>query len=203
MDTMYRTLTVCVVLLCGCASNAQQTRAFPTIWPGSAPLTENAPTVSIQPIALPEAAAASEEGISTPAVLTALFIKHLHATGVNAVLEQAEEATAPYSMQCAVPKLGYTQKSGYPEQFDYQAELVCTLTDTVGHQTVWKRSLQQRYETTALFNMLSKIPEQPNQHDRIIYKECIVPLWDAMAGSVRTVLTSRQPSAAARETAAN
>lgn len=140
-------------------------------------------------------AAEAGEGSPTAAVLTALFIKHLHAAGVNAVLEQAQEATAPYAVGCAVPRLGYTQKTGYPEQFDYEAELVCTLTETQGQKMVWKRSLQQRYETATLLNMFN-VPKEPNIHDRIIYKECIVPLWDAMASSVRTALISRPPATA-------
>ena len=183
--------------LSGCAPVLEQAKLFPATWPGSAPLSENAPTVSVQPIQMktPSAAPLTEtaEGVPTLAVLTALFIKYLHAAGVNAILEQAEEATAPYAMGCAVSRLGYTQKTGYPEQYDYQAELICTLTDTQKQQVVWKRSLQQRYETASLINMFSKIPEQPNQHDRTLYTECIVPLWDAMASSVRTVLISRQP----------
>ncbi len=185
-------------LLGGCAPVLEQAKPFPATWPGSAPLSENAPTVSVQPIQMetPSAApllAETAEGVPTPAVLTALFIKHLHAAGVNAILEQTEEATAPYAMGCAIPRLGYTQKTGYPQQYDYQAELVCTLTDIQRQQVVWKRSLQQRYETASLINMFSKIPEQPNQHDRTLYTECIVPLWDAMASSVRTALISRPP----------
>ena len=138
----------CLFLLTGCAPALQQSMPFPSTWPGSTPLSEDAPTLSIQPIKVevPLTNPVSEEGegIPTPAVLTALFIKHLHAAGVHAVLEQAQEATAPYAMQCAVPRLGYVQKQGYPEQFDYQAELVCTLSDTQGQKVVWKRSLQQR-----------------------------------------------------------
>lgn len=193
-------------LVIGCASVSEQAMPFPATWPGSAPLSENAPTVSVQPISMqgPVAApAAGEEGgVPTPAVLTALFIKHLHAAGVNAILEQAQEATAPYAMGCAVSRLGYTQKTGYPEQYDYQAELICTLSDTQKQQVVWKRSLQQRYETASLINMFSKIPEQPNQRDRVLYTECIVPLWDAMASSVRTALISR-PQPAKDASAAN
>ena len=190
-------IALSALLISGCAPAFQQARPFSSAWPGSIPLSEDAPTVSIQPILVVASSAQSSaaeegEGIPTPAVLTALFIKHLHAAGVNAILEQAQEATAPYAMQCAVPRLGYTEKEGYPQQYDYQAELVCTLSDTQGQKVVWKRSLQQRYETATLLNTFSN-PEQPHIHDRIIYKECIVPLWDAMASSVRTALISRPP----------
>ncbi len=194
---MRRYILVGLLFAAGCAPQLQQARPFSSTWPGSTPLSENAPTVSIQPIkveaSLTHPTTVEGEGIPTPAVLTALFIKHLHAAGVNAVLEQAQEATAPYALGCSVPRLGYTQKTGYPEQFDYQAELVCTLTETQGQKMVWKRSLQQRYETGTLLNMFN-VPEQPNIHDRIIYTECIVPLWDAMASSVRTALISRPPA---------
>ena len=191
----------------GCAAAPQQAHLFPSTWPGSQRLSEEAPTVSVAPLKVELAAAdpsvPSEEGLPTAAVLTVLLIKHLHASGVNAVLEQPAEATAPYTMGCSVPQLGYTAQSGYPEQYRYQAELVCTLTDAEAQKVVWKRSLQQRYETTALLNMLTKIPEQPHQHDRILYRECIVPLWDAMASSVRSALANRPATAEPHEASPN
>ena len=194
------------LLLGGCAASRQEAHQFPSTWPGSQRLSEDAPTVSLQPIELGAAASPAEtggDGLPSAAVLTVLLMKHLHATGVNAVLEPTQEATAAYRMGCAVPQLGYTEKPGYPQEFRYDAELDCTLTETEGQKVVWKRSLTQRYETTALLNMLSKMPEQPHRHDRVLYRECIVPLWDAMASSVRSALVNRPASASAPTTTPN
>ena len=44
-------------------------------------------------------------------------------------------------------------------------------------------------------DLLAKLPPQPHRHDRVLYRECIVPLWDAMSSSVGTVVTSRRQSA--------
>ena len=46
--------------------------------------------------------------------------------------------------------------------------------------------------------MMTKLPKQPHEHDRILYRECIVPLWDAMASTVGTVLVSRREIAQPR-----
>lgn len=181
----------------GCATGRlEQAHRFPDIWPGSQRLSEEAPTVSIQPLKMQVPvladAASGADGLPSVAVLTMLLIKHLHATGVNAVLEEPGEPTAPFAMQCSVPQLGYAALEGFPEQYRYEAELACTLQDVNAQRMVWKRSLKQRYETTTVLNLMSKAPSPPHRHDRALYRECIVPLWDAMASSVQTAL-GKQP----------
>ena len=188
-------LTIAALLLGGCQSQWRQAYRFPFTWPGSQPLGEEAPTVSVeplqvvvdQPIQIPD----GDPGVPTAAVLSVLLIKHLHVNGVNAILEQADNATAQYALSCAVPQLGYGMKEGYPQGRLYRAELVCTLKDGQTQQVLWTRRLTQDYEQTVLLDLFTKLPEEPHQHDRVLYRECIVPLWDAMASSVRAVVVSR------------
>lgn len=184
-----------LILLAGCQSQWRQAYRFPFTWPGSQPLGEEAPTVSVepiqvtvdQPIHLPD----GEPGVPTAAVLSVLLIKHLQVAGVNAVLEPSAEATAPYTLSCIVPQLGYGVKAGYPPGRLYRAELVCALKDGQTQEVLWRRRLTQDYERTVLLDLLTHLPEEPHQHDRMLYRECIVPLWDTMASSVRTAVVSR------------
>jgi hypothetical protein len=186
------------MLLCcgGCAMTPPaETHPFAATWPGSVPLSEQAPTVSVQPVlmvapgTLPTPTAS--EGIPTAAALSALLVKYLHVNGVNAILESPESTTARYTLQCTVPQLGLTLRRGYPEQRLYEAQLDCTLRDEELAVVVWKRSFSQRYEDFALLNLMTKLPDTPHKDDRVLFRECIVPVWDVMASSVRTVLASQ------------
>jgi hypothetical protein len=182
-------------LLAGCQSQWRQAYRFPFTWPGSQPLGEDAPTVSVEPLQVivdhPIHVPDGDPGVSTAAVLSVLLIKHLQVNGVNAILERAEAATAQYTLSCTVPQLGYGEKDAYPKGRLYRAELVCALKDGQTQQVLWTRRLTQDYEQTVLLDLLTKLPEEPHKHDRILYRECIVPLWDTMASSVRAVVASR------------
>lgn len=185
------------ILLTGCTGNlTQQSVRFPAVWPGTEPLDESAPSVSVSPIGmlLEERVqpADSDSGYPTSAVLSALFVKHLHVNGIHALLETEEEATGEYTLNCRVPELGYDLRQGYPKQRIYQAELTCTLRDQQTQTLVWERSLNKSYEETQIFDMMTKLPDQPHEHERILFRECIVPLWDTMASVVGTVLVARQ-----------
>ena len=188
-----------ILLLSGCETPLHQTQAFPATWPGTAPLPEEAPTVSVLPIAVDSPVALqipdAEQGVPTAAVLSVLFIKHLHANGVNAILEPAQASTAQYVLHCRVPTLGYELGEHYPQTRRYRAELACTLRNGETQAVVWERKLAQQYDETDILDLLAKLPPQPHRHDRVLYRECIVPLWDAMSSSVGTVVTSRRQSA--------
>lgn len=196
-------------LLSGCAGGLRETRAFPATWPGSQPLSESAPTVSVVPIQLGtgqgEVRVEGEEGLPTDAVLSALFIKYLHVNGVNAILEEPAAATARYTLSCKTPQLGYAVQEGMPSRRLYRAKLACALRDEQTQAVVWERSLTQDYEQTLVFDLFTQLPPRPHEYDRVLYRECIVPLWDAMAASVATVVVSRQqlpqPGEPARQTA--
>ena len=182
-------------LLAGCQGQWQQAYRFPFTWPGSQPLGEDAPTVSVEPLQVivdqPIHVPDGDPGVPTAAVLSVLLIKHLQVNGVNAILERADNATAQYTLTCTVPQLGYGEKETYPKGRLYRAELVCALKDGQTQQVLWTRRLTQDYEQTVLLDLLTKLPEEPHQHDRVLYRECIVPLWDTMASSVRAVVVSR------------
>lgn len=189
---------ICALALAasGCQRTSwRQAYRFPFAWPGSEALGETAPTVSVeplqvavdQPIQLPD----GDPGVSTAAVLSVLLIKHLQVNGVNAILERPESATAQYALSCAVPQLGYGVKEGYPKERLYRAELVCALKDGQSQQMLWTRRLTQDYEQTVLLDLLTNLPREPHKDDRILFRECIVPLWDTMASSVRAVMISR------------
>ena len=184
-------------LLAGCAGRLREARAFPATWPGSQPLGEEAPTVSMVPIRLEagqvDVRVEGQEGLPTAAVLSAMFIKYLHVNGVNAVLEEPDAATARYTLSCRTPQLGYAVQEGVPSRRLYRAKLACTLRDEQTQAVVWERSLTQDYEQQVVFNLFTQLPARPHQDDRILYRECIAPLWDAMAASVAAVVVSRQP----------
>jgi hypothetical protein len=192
---------VALGLMAGCAGGPwRQSYQFPATWPGSQPLGEDAPTVSVaplavslnQPIHLPE----GEPGVPTAAVLSVLFVKHLHVNGINAILEKPEQGTAQYGLACQVPQLGYGEKDAYPKGRLYRAELACTLKDGQTGDTLWTKRLTQDYEQMVVLDLLTHLPEEPHKHDRVLFRECIVPLWDSMASSVRAVMVSRQTAQA-------
>ena len=57
----------------------------------------------------------------------------------------------------------------------------------------WERKLEQRYDERVLFNTMTKLPEH---HEPILWKECVVPVWDAMAVSLRLFLDRPRPRVA-------
>lgn len=196
---------VLLVALAGCASPESQAYHFPATWPGSAPLAEAAPTVSVQPLTMTMVGhvdAAPQLGLPTSAVLSALLVKHLHVNGVNAILEEPQIQTAQYALDCMVPQLGVAIHKGYPQKRLYQATLACTLREASTDTVVWKRRLTQDYELTILVDLLTKIEPRPHAHDRVLFRECIVPLWDRMAMNVGTVVVSQQRLSASNRGAA-
>ena len=185
---------VLAALLSGCQSTPPSAYNFPGTWPGSQPLGEDAPTVSVQPITMniPQPDLPSEgQGLPTAAVLSALLIKHLQVNGVNAILEQADAPTAKYSLSCTVPTLGYSLQE-HPTGRNYEAELTCVLKDEEAQRVVWRRSFSQKYEEQDILDLMTKLPPQPHKHERVLFNECIIPLWDAMASSAGAVVVSRE-----------
>ena len=133
-----------------------------------------------------------QEGLPTDAVLSVLLIKHLQVNGINAVLEASDAAPIRYALSCTIPTLGYEEiAKGYPTTHRYRAELSCALSEPPSEQPVWQRKLEQQYDDTVVLDLMTKLPPEPHKHDRVLYRECIVPLWDAMASSVGAVVRSR------------
>ncbi len=171
------------------------------MWPGSQPLGAESPRVQVLPVQIPtarlDASSLPHEGLPTAAVLTALLVKYLHVNGVNATLDSTDAAAVQYTLQCTVPRLTYEVGQGHPATRSYQAELDCLLGEAATQQTVWKRSLTQRYDKEVWVDWMTRRPAVLHEDDRIMYRECLVPLWDAMAQSVGTVLISRQQASLA------
>jgi hypothetical protein len=184
------------VVLGGCQAGLQEAYKFPVTWPGSRPLGEEAPTVSVLPLKLnvdqAQVAPQGEEGLPTAAVLSVLLIKHLHVNGINAILEREESSTAQYTLDCSVPNLGYGVQGKFPQERYYKAELKCVLKDEQNGEVIWERNLAQGYEEMVLLNMLTHVPAEPHKDDRVLFRECIIPLWDAMAASIGAVVTTRE-----------
>lgn len=181
----------------------RESSRFPTTWPGSQPLSQTAPTVHVLPIQVAgeadQPAADADQGLPTAAVLSALFVKHLQVNGVNAALEPKDAALVQYLLSCSVPQLAYEAGERASKDRRYQAELACALMDAHTQQAVWHRTLRQRYDKTTVLDFMTKLPPSVHEDERIMYRECIVPLWDAMAQSVGTAVTSRQQMRASAE----
>lgn len=181
--------------LSGCARASHQLYAFPDVWPGSAPLGAEAPRVLVQPLRRDRAMFQQPDaapGLPSDAVLSALLMKHLEVSGIKALLEPGDQERPEYVLECSVPRLGYDVESGYPRSIRYRAELSCTVRDAATQAVVWQRSLSQAYDRTEVWNMLASLGARPHEHERVLFQECIVPLWDAMASSVGAALASRR-----------
>jgi hypothetical protein len=114
--------------------------------------------------------------------LTQLMLDKLQAYRVPSTSFEAAVTGPALRLACEVTELGYVQVGGYPRHLRYKAELACAIKDPVTHDVRWTRKLDQKYEESVLFNMMTKRPEH---HDAVLYRECVVSLWDAMAYGVR------------------
>jgi hypothetical protein len=118
--------------------------------------------------------------------LTELMVNKLQSHKVRTARFEGESGMAvDFRLACEVPELGYTEARGYPRRLHYKAELHCVIKDSASQAIRWKRELNQQYEESVLFNAMTKRPEH---HDRVLYRECVVPLWDAMAYGVKLFL---------------
>jgi len=150
------------MIFSGCEATLKETYRFPSTWPGSTPLAEDAPTVSVYPIRFDTENTSfgnvPQEGLPTDAVLSALMVKHLHVNGVQAILESEADATARFTLDCSVPQLGYSLRGGYPKERIYRAELACVLKDSEIDGVLWRQSFKQLYEQREILNMFTQIP---------------------------------------------
>ena len=122
--------------------------------------------------------------MATGEELTDLLVEKLHQRGIDAS-KNPHELNATDTLYCGVPSLGYTVAQGYPRRLQYQANLACSLVDRTSQAVDWQRHLEQRYDESIVFNTMTKLPES---HEPILWRECVMPLWDAMAVSLRLYL---------------
>jgi hypothetical protein len=187
---------VFVTAAAGCQRTARR-HAFPATWPDgldwsgstsnlAAPPEPAGPAVAVEPFTLDtEAGAPSQAGgqTSTSRKLTDLMVEKLRQAGV-----QVSDSNAEYTLTGTVPKLGYTQRSGYPRKLYYTSELVYRLVHRPTGAVVWEGNLSQDFEQTVLVNTMTRLPSDPNAPERVLLEKCIDPNWAMIASDVKTYL---------------
>jgi len=190
----------------GCQKTAQR-HAFPATWPAgldwqesrtasATPAEISGPAVKVDLFALdtesgPSSQAAGQagpirpwsNGASTSRKLTDLMVQKLQQAGVP-----VSESNAEYTLTGTIPKLGYTERSGYPRKLYYTSELVYRLVHRPTGAVVWEGNLSQDFEQTVLVNTMTKLPNDPNAPVRVLLEKCIDPNWTMIAGDVKTYL---------------
>ncbi len=186
----------------GCQGKMQR-HSFPVEWPsgltwsGSAPHLAASPetvgpTVSVQPFTLDAEADMQPKGSGSPStsrMLTDLMITKLKQAGV-----QVSDEGAEYVFKGTVPKLGYTERSGYPRKFYYTSELVYQLIHRPSGTVVWKGNLSQDFEQTVVVNTMTKLPNDPDAPAHVLLEKCIAPNWEIIAADVKTFLKGSPPA---------
>ncbi len=196
------TKTLLIGLVCvsagvaGCQRTAQR-HAFPAAWPAgldwtrtltaaASPVEISGPAVAVEPFTLDTESNASSQGAgeaSTSAKLTDLMVEKLRQAGV-----QVSESNAEYALTGTIPKLGYTERSGYPRKLYYTSELVYRLVHRATGTVVWEGNLSQDFEQTVLVNTMTRLPSDPNAPERVLLEKCIDPNWATIASDVKTYL---------------
>ena len=191
------------VLFSGCQRTAQR-HAFPATWPAgldwqqtrtaaAAPVETTGPAVAVEPFTLDTETAAppdmSQRQPSTSRKLADLMVEKLQQAGVR-----VSDSNAEYTFTGTIPKLGYTQRSGYPRKLYYTSELVYRLVHRPTNTVVWEGNLSQDFEQTVLVNTMTKLPGDPNAPERVLLEKCIAPNWEAIASDVKTYLKENPAS---------
>lgn len=180
----------------GCQKMAQR-HAFPAAWPAgldwretrtaaASPAEISGPAVKVEPFALdmePSASSQAAGQASTSRKLADLMVEKLQQAGVP-----VSESNAEYTLTGTIPKLGYTERSGYPRKLYYTSELVYRLVHRSTGSVVWEGNLSQDFEQTVLVNTMTKLPSDPNAPERVLLEKCIDPNWATIASDVKTYL---------------
>lgn len=180
----------------GCQKTAQR-HAFPATWPAgldwqetrvaaATPVEISGPAVRVELFTLDTESGPSSESAgqaSTSRKLTDLMVEKLQQAGVP-----VSESNAEYTLSGTIPKLGYTERKGYPRKLYYTSELVYRLIHRPTGAVVWKGNLSQDFEQTVLVNTMTKLPGAPNAPPRVLLEKCIDPNWAMIAGDVKTYL---------------
>jgi len=186
-------------LAAGCAGRGAQLHTFPSEWPHGLPQPEAAravasalgPTVWVEPLVLDlgEPAAASQTVTAaagnrqTTQVLTELLIQKLQQAGVIVSSEGSE-----YALRGAVPRLGYSERAGYPRRITYLSQLSYQLVHRPSGDIVWEGNLSQDFEQTVLVNTMTRLPEDPQAPVHVLLDKCVGPTWEAIADDVSRFL---------------
>jgi len=192
----------------GCQGKMQR-HSFPAAWPSGLTWSGSAqnlaaspepvgPAVSVETLTVDTEAGAQPREINsaisrgqpnTSRVLTDLMIAKLKQAGVR-----VSDAGAEYVFKGTVPKLGYTERGGYPRKFYYTSELVYQLIHRPSGTVVWKGNLSQDFEQTVVVNTMTRLPNDPDAPVRVLLDKCIAPNWEMIAADVKVFLRENPPA---------
>ena len=182
----------------GCQGTMMQRQSFPVEWPvglnwspaaGRQAAAPTGPSVTVEPFAMDAEAGAQPEGRgqgTTAKMLTQLMVEKLSQAGVR-----VSDSDAEYVLKGAIPKLGYTERGGYPRKFYYTSELDYQLVHRPSGTVVWKGNLSQDFEQSVLVNTMTKIPNDPDAPIHVLLDKCISPNWEIIAADLREYLKKR------------
>lgn len=178
-------LLACLVGIVGCSTSAGVKRSGSTPFRGEA-----APALLVNPVVADSAT--DKMGHLNSEEFTQLLIHQLRSKGVRAFRVGAGVAEADYVLACTVPRLGYTIRRRYPTQVKHAAKLRCSILDPSTQTVRWQRDVERQYDVTTLLNTMTKLPPK---YEAQLLQECILPVWDGMAYSVRLFLDRPQHAA--------
>ena len=188
MNSLRWLLVVCLVGIAGCGTSASSRRS------SQAPLSgEAAPTVLVKPVVADPAAGQTSHLSSDE--FTQLLAHQLRSKGVRAITSDTGAGHADYVLACTVLQMGYTIRRRYPTQVKHEATLSCSIIDPVTQAVRWHRDVERHNDVTTLVNTMTKLPPR---HESELLRECVLPVWDGMAYSVRLFL-DRPPMATRTE----
>ena len=190
--------------LAGCQGPVQR-HSFPAVWPeGMAQPSAGkrregtGPAVAVRPMTLDlegtaSAAPARGAGPETSRMLTDLMIEKLVKAGIRV---SEDENEAEYVFAGTIPKLGYTEKGGYPRKFYYTSELDYQLIHRPSGTVVWQGKLSQDFDQTVLVNTMTRLPKDPNAPEQILIQKCVGPNWETIAADLSAFLKKRSSAPA-------
>lgn len=199
---LYISLIVLASAAAGCQGTSQR-HSFPAEWPSGLSWSQSAaaqtlssptagPAVAVEPLTLDTEAGvptASPISNTTSRMLTRLLVEKLNQAGVR-----VSDAGTDYVFKGTVPKLGYTERGGYPRKFYYTSELVYQLIHRPSGTVVWKGNLSQDFEQTVIVNTMTKLPSDPDAPVHVLLDKCVSPTWETIASDVGAFL-KEHPSA--------
>ena len=194
-------LTLVSLGAAGCAGKMAQRHSFPVEWPSglvwsgstsnlAAPPEPVGPAVAVEKFTLEtedsaQPAGAAGQGTSAQ-MLTRLMVEKLKAVGVR-----VSDNNAEYTFTGTIPKLGYTERGGYPRKLYYTSELVYRLVHRPTGAVVWQGNLSQDFEQTVLVNTMTRMPQDPDDPEHVLLDKCISPNWGIIAADVREYLKKK------------
>ena len=195
-------LLVLIWASAGCQGAMMQRHSFPAEWPSGmiwsrpktaqpAAVPAEGPAVAVEQFTLDTESGTRPAQSTTAQMLTQLMVEKLSQAGVR-----VSDSNAEYIFKGTIPKLGYTERGGYPRKFYYTSELVYQMVHRSSGTVVWKGNLSQDFEQSVLVNTMTKLPNDPDAPVHVLLDKCISPNWEIIAGDVKKYL-KEHPGASA------